>query len=348
MFEELNERRKAVERNIAKGFGMDDADLDFEKALEDEFEKGRAKKQFNIGDTFTRHGITYKCTGISANTGRPTWSKVKDGEGSKQEQPEKKGDNKEEQIPFDVDLEVADEMWTGKESKAYDKALESGDEKEQKRLLKIAIDRAKEKGVNIARKKDSDSMNGVTRHMSQGQEEEAVKQAIQEKKTDDNERQDCAVEWLEFDKNDRLKKKRKEFDSQDKARAFIDKIAEKDNFYQVTATSGLQEQEEKQKPKKLSELKRGDTVALIMERYNPQLGNYVTIKKVQIEGTTSKSFKVDYMKFDKETGERSDKSSSVYGSSKHYILLPEEVNTHIKDGKWKGDRISGGNPFEDE
>ena len=85
-----------------------------------------------------------------------------------------------------------------------------------------------------------------------------------------------------------------------------------------------------------------------MERYNPQLGNYVTIKKVQIEGTTSKSFKVDYMKFDKETGERSDKSSSVYGSSKHYILLPEEVNTHIKDGKWKGDRISGGNPFEDE
>lgn len=90
MFEELNERRKAVERNIAKGFGMDDADLDFEKALEDEFEKGRAKKTFAVGDTFTRHGITYKCTGISANTGRPTWSKVKDGEGGKQEQPEKK------------------------------------------------------------------------------------------------------------------------------------------------------------------------------------------------------------------------------------------------------------------
>lgn len=85
MFEELNERRKAVERNIAKGFGMDDADLDFEKALEDELEKGRAKKTFAVGDTFTRHGITYKCTGISANTGRPTWSKVKDG-GGKQEQ----------------------------------------------------------------------------------------------------------------------------------------------------------------------------------------------------------------------------------------------------------------------
>ena len=299
MFEELNERRKAVERNIAKGFGIDDVDLDLEKALEDEFEKGRAKKQFNIGDTFTRHGITYKCTGISPNTGRPTWSKVKDGEGGKQEQSEKK------------------EKW-------------------------------------------------------------------------EEEKQDCAIEWMEFTLNGGIKKKRKEFDSQDKARSFIDKISKKDSFYQITATSGLddskplykqsyantpegrqqaamdvlkesgerikkqmkQKQEDKkdeqQKPKKLSELKRGDTVALIMERYNPQLGNYVTIKKVQIEGTTSKSFKVDYMKFDKETGERSDKSSSVYGSSTHYILLPEEVNSHIKDGKWKGDRISGGNPFEDE
>ena len=85
MFEELNERRKSVERNIAKGFGVDDADLDFEKALEDELEKGRAKKTFAVGDTFTRHGITYKCTGISANTGRPTWSKVKDSDGIKPE-----------------------------------------------------------------------------------------------------------------------------------------------------------------------------------------------------------------------------------------------------------------------
>ena len=101
MFEELNERRKAVERNIAKGFGMDDADLNFEKSLEDELEKGRAKKQFNIGDTFTRHGVTYKCTGISSNTGRPTWSKVKDGEGSKQEQSEKKEEKKEEKLSFE-------------------------------------------------------------------------------------------------------------------------------------------------------------------------------------------------------------------------------------------------------
>ena len=69
MFEELNNRRKAVEENILKSFSED---IDIEKA--------REKKTFAVGDTFTRHGITYKCTGISANTGRPTWSKVKDGE----------------------------------------------------------------------------------------------------------------------------------------------------------------------------------------------------------------------------------------------------------------------------
>jgi hypothetical protein len=71
MFEELNNRRKAVEQNIIKSF-VNDNDI----------EKAREKKQFSIGDTFTRHGITYRCTGISPNTGRPTWSKV--GSGSKQ------------------------------------------------------------------------------------------------------------------------------------------------------------------------------------------------------------------------------------------------------------------------
>lgn len=74
MFEHIQERRNAVEQNIAKSF-VDEADL----------EKGRQKKTFAIGDTFTRHGITYRCTGISPATGRPTWSKVKDGESSKQE-----------------------------------------------------------------------------------------------------------------------------------------------------------------------------------------------------------------------------------------------------------------------
>ena len=60
---------------------------------EQEIEKARQKKVFNIGDTFTRHGITYKCTGFSANTGKPLWSKVKDGESGKQaptQQPTKK------------------------------------------------------------------------------------------------------------------------------------------------------------------------------------------------------------------------------------------------------------------
>lgn len=74
MFEHIQERRNAVEQNIAKSF-VDDNDI----------EKAREKKTFSIGDTFTRHGVTYKCTGISSNTGRPTWSKVKDSDGIKPE-----------------------------------------------------------------------------------------------------------------------------------------------------------------------------------------------------------------------------------------------------------------------
>jgi hypothetical protein len=50
-----------------------------EEVIEDSIEKGRPKKNWTIGDTFTRHGITYRCTGISPNTGRPTWSKVDKG-----------------------------------------------------------------------------------------------------------------------------------------------------------------------------------------------------------------------------------------------------------------------------
>lgn len=68
MFEHIQERRNAVEQNIAKSF-VDETDL----------EKARQKKTFAIGDTFTRHGITYRCTGVSSATGRPTWSKVGSG-----------------------------------------------------------------------------------------------------------------------------------------------------------------------------------------------------------------------------------------------------------------------------
>lgn len=79
MFEELNNRRKAVEQNIIKSF-----------VEENDIEKAREKKTFSIGDTFTRHGITYRCTGISPNTGRPTWSKVGGGaEKPKEEEKQK-------------------------------------------------------------------------------------------------------------------------------------------------------------------------------------------------------------------------------------------------------------------
>lgn len=102
----------------------------------------------------------------------------------------------------------------------------------------------------------------------------------------------------------------------------------------------------KKEPVKLSEMKRGDTVAFVMERYNPQLGNYVTISKKQIERATSKSFVVNGNKFDKESGDRRESDSSVYGSATYSIMTEEELQKRVKDGKYNGYRISGRNPFE--
>ena len=61
----------------------------------------------------------------------------------------KRGEEKKDDVPFDVNLEVAEKMWSEEESKKYDKALEENDEKTQKKLLNIAIERAKKKGVEI-------------------------------------------------------------------------------------------------------------------------------------------------------------------------------------------------------
>jgi hypothetical protein len=97
MFEELNNRRKAVEQNIVKSF-----------VEENDIEKAREKKTFSIGDTFTRHGITYRCTGISPNTGRPTWSKVSGGiEKPKEEEKQQKETKQTGKLS---DLQVGDEV----------------------------------------------------------------------------------------------------------------------------------------------------------------------------------------------------------------------------------------------
>lgn len=51
--------------------------------------------------------------------------------------------------PYNLNLDKVEKLWSEKESKEYDAALESGDQKKQNSLLKIAFDRAKEKNIDI-------------------------------------------------------------------------------------------------------------------------------------------------------------------------------------------------------
>ena len=112
---------------------------------------------------------------------------------------------------------------------------------------------------------------------------------------------------------------------------------------------GWLKEEKQEDDRKLSELGKNDTVAVVMERYNPQLGNYVTIERGTIDRVNKNSFSVTAgmitRKFDKQSGKRTDPSTDVYGSSTYSILTEKELNSKIKDGKFNGSRISR-NAFE--
>lgn len=44
------------------------------------------------------------------------------------------------------------------------------------------------------------------------------------------------IVWQEFNKNDRIVTKRKEFKTEEAMKKFIEKLVEKDNFYTILAT----------------------------------------------------------------------------------------------------------------
>ena len=49
--------------------------------------------------------------------------------------------------------------------------------------------------------------------------------------------EDYAVAWQEFDRNDRIVTKRKEFKTEKQLKAFVEKLEQKNNFYQILAFS---------------------------------------------------------------------------------------------------------------
>ena len=101
----------------------------------------------------------------------------------------------------------------------------------------------------------------------------------------------------------------------------------------------------KNEPKKLSELKVGDVVALVVKKYNRiPSKSYVTIKKETVKRVNPKTITVGEDKYDKQSGYL----ESKYRNPEDYaIMTQEELINQISNGKYKGVyRIDGLNPFD--
>lgn len=98
--------------------------------------------------------------------------------------------------------------------------------------------------------------------------------------------------------------------------------------------------DKKNNNKKISDLKKGDEIAVIKYYKNKQK---VEILKSKIQNVNDKTFGVFGHLFDKETGE----STTSRGNIKYSIVIPNELKKLIKDKKFNGIEISGENPFDD-
>lgn len=101
-------------------------------------------------------------------------------------------------------------------------------------------------------------------------------------------------------------------------------------------------EDKKKEPTQLSECAKGDTVALIYTRMNPQLssGGYAKITKHTIERVNKSTFEVDGKKFYKNDGTQKNAGNSIYGSSDYKIVLPSEVDKLVKNGEINGLKIN--------
>lgn len=93
--------------------------------------------------------------------------------------------------------------------------------------------------------------------------------------------------------------------------------------------------------KKLSDVIKGDYVWKLMSRYNPQLGYYYVFSKELVEKVTSTSIITGYQKFNKNTGECLNKSSTSYGSAEYKIMTQEEAKKENDRLKKNGDNVRG-------
>jgi len=92
-----------------------------------------------------------------------------------------------------------------------------------------------------------------------------------------------------------------------------------------------------------SKFSKGQTVARLMERHNPQLGVYYVFTKSVIDRVNKRNVSIenDISKYDKLTGHRSDKDGSVYGSAYYQIMDIETAKKRFAELEQSGSKVRG-------
>lgn len=87
--------------------------------------------------------------------------------------------------------------------------------------------------------------------------------------------------------------------------------------------------------------KKGDKVARLMMRDNPQLGTYYVFDEKVVEKITGKTVVCDGEIYNKETGERKNSREAAYGSAYYSIMTIEDAKKEFKRLKDAGERVRG-------
>lgn len=155
MLEELRRHKEMVQGRIQKSFESEGLDLNILKAEETEIFKAQETEEQEASVTdLIKAGVLEYDDSIEKAVYADTPQNRKLGRVGQEyhrgkERKSEESKIKYKKLPYDVNLDAAEKIWTESESKAYDKALEQGNKKEQTRLLLVAVNRAHSKGMNI-------------------------------------------------------------------------------------------------------------------------------------------------------------------------------------------------------
>lgn len=90
---------------------------------------------------------------------------------------------------------------------------------------------------------------------------------------------------------------------------------------------------EKQGDLKMNSFKKGDRVARVMKRYNPQIGMYYVVSEVEIKSATKTGYSIENYRTRERydlNGKRKGKVECAYGSAEYFLTDFESAKHYQK------------------